>query len=307
MSWSAPEIPQHWMRGWQEKRRWKAGSDPSRLPHGLRAADLCSLWRDMVVTWHLSEALKTRLEEGPSSADTLQVGGQERASKGSQVHLEQPCCSARCDLLQGTRSRKAQTTPFTPHHPYPEQRCKITTPTWCCSRSDSVLTSNSSPTCIPLFQPHAPASHQPWHFAGSSFTTQFLSLIQQKTHPEEKPTTFSVGSGRHMSSPKGRWAPASCTEGAAAQSREQRARNHPFWQQQIENGSVIPCRCIFRLHSILWRFTLPVPARVYIQLPVLADRGLLKWNKDLFFFLRFPQKIFVFTSGHIRTQKRAKR
>lgn len=226
------------MRGWHERRRWKAGSDPSRLPHGLRAADLCSPWRDMVVTWQLFEALKTHLEEGPSSADTLQVGGQEKANEGSQVHLEQLCCSARCELLPGTRSRKARTTPFTPHHRYPEQRCKITTPTWCCSQSDSVLTPNSSPTCIPLFQPHAPTSHQPWHFAGSSFTTRFLSLIRQKTHPETPPT-FSVASGRRMSSPKGRWASPSCTEGAAAQSREQRGRSKKPPIKMVQSSHVV--------------------------------------------------------------------
>lgn len=148
----------------------------------------------MVVSWRLFEAPKTHLEEGPSRANMLQVG-QERASTGNQAHLEQLCCDATCELLQGTRSTRAPG--YTHFSSSPSSRAEAQDNSylmlwlirWC-------LSPNSSPTCILLFQPHAPALHQPWHFAGSSFTTQFLSVNQQQTHSEKNPKTpqcFQLG------------------------------------------------------------------------------------------------------------------
>lgn len=129
MSCGAPEIPQHWMREQQDRRRWKAWFDPSRL-HGLQAAGLCSSLRDVVVSWQLFEVPKPHVEEGPSSDDMRQTGGQERSSEGIRpIWMEQPCCGARCELLQGTRRRGLPETPISPQLRHPEQTYEITSPT----------------------------------------------------------------------------------------------------------------------------------------------------------------------------------
>lgn len=131
----------------------------------------------------------THLEWGLSSTNMVQVGDKNGPAKAAR-----PMGSSHA-AAQGGSSCKAREAWGVPEHPsllmgLTQSRGTLEQPLPAASRQG--LSPKLNP--IPLFQPQAPALHPPWHFTGSSFTTQFLSLNQQKTHPEKKPHNVSAGS-----------------------------------------------------------------------------------------------------------------
>lgn len=168
--------------------------------------------------------------------------------------------------------------------------------------------SHHQPVSKPKANPTFPALHQPWHFTGSSFTTQFFSLNHQKTHPGKKKkkqtTKFHLGQSELS---KGQVSSSMGTQrGCCTQSGEQgRWRNKPpvltavYWEWFSHHKGL-------QFYPVLCGNLLFLFQPVWTQLSVLADRGWLNWNKDFFFFKELQKHFFSFASGHIRTHKRTK-
>lgn len=267
---------------------------------------------DMVISWQLPEAAKTHLEEGPPSSDTLQVG-QDGASMAtmpiwSSCAAVQPVRSHRAQEAQGLPE-----TSISPHLAHPEQSHKIT-PTWCCSRSGSVwllthvlpasrfsshmlLPRTSSALCwlffhkpVPLTKPaeNSPMKTNKQQNKQNQRKPKYFFFLKP-TNPQEKTNKMKQQQNKttqtnstkcfqemneHCKGQVSTVADALKQQQHEAGGREDGARNHPFWQQQTENSSVITPGCIFQAAQYFTEIYASHPSlRVFNFSSLLTENG----------------------------------